>query len=534
MVLSDKISNGSVNAVTQRPQAPEPPTKLKKMPWSQVVARKRTSLMNATFENNIHNNPVIDHILKDGITFENDAVKLLSCRALDPVVPLVRLRLSNLPFLKEDILKEQLKMSLEPHGFVLDLGILQKLHTSTYMDSLPFLTIFLDTSQKMKAFMLCRVTCPPAVATVMLKNMPSLIVQRKLKMEKTANDMDGDTVGNYDADDDDGNNIPLLHDDVYRLKLSLSGIVNTIRRSDFDHVRPFLPTQHLDERLDAIVAQFCSHVITNNTKTLLQQVIDTFVQGGSIEETMVLVHDLQRPLLLAKQCASQAYRALDAVAAILKIMGFYNNSDTVATVLHRFMTILSSIFSSITSIKLTEGETTSACTKSIQRLNVALYEASQSQSFGRKIDILVKHDQGSSKYIELSSLENKNLRTNGAILAYLSSLNPRCRALQTTAAIDFIGSAGYIYVMTNIDGIFYARQVGLIMLPKSRGTFVHLTETMDLLFAFEAFMTCLGHEAQAALEHRESLDNICEVANVLQECIPSPHHDIFITPTRHK
>jgi hypothetical protein len=32
-------------------------------------------------------------------------------------------------------------------------------------------------------------------------------------MEKTANDMDGDTVGNYDADDDDGNNIPLLHDD---------------------------------------------------------------------------------------------------------------------------------------------------------------------------------------------------------------------------------------------------------------------------------------------------------------------------------
>ncbi|KAG1148478.1 hypothetical protein G6F37_011600 [Rhizopus arrhizus] len=121
----------------------------------------------------------IDHILKDGITFENDAVKLLSCRALDPAVPLVRLRLSNLPFLKEDILKEQLKMSLEPHGFVLDLGILQEFHSSTYMDSLPFLTVFLGTSQKMKTFMLCGVTCPPTVATVMLKDMPSLIVQRR-------------------------------------------------------------------------------------------------------------------------------------------------------------------------------------------------------------------------------------------------------------------------------------------------------------------------------------------------------------------
>ncbi|KAG0831878.1 hypothetical protein G6F18_007459 [Rhizopus arrhizus] len=200
MVLSDKISNQSVNAVTQRPQAPEPTTKLKNMPWSQVVARKRTSLMNATFENNIHNSqqdkviyskvwragrspgsvlldmtdrsespvqlmaliakqfpsriavattkegsrkiaeinfdpldPAIDQILKDGITFENDAVRLLPCRALDPAVPLVRLRLSNLPFLKEDILKEQLKMSLEPYGSVLDLGILRESHTGTYM-----------------------------------------------------------------------------------------------------------------------------------------------------------------------------------------------------------------------------------------------------------------------------------------------------------------------------------------------------------------------------------------------------------------
>ncbi|KAG0735862.1 hypothetical protein G6F57_010181 [Rhizopus arrhizus] len=130
------------------------------MPWPQVVTRKRTSLMNATFENNIHNSqqdkviyskvwragrspgsvildmtdrsespvqlmaliakqfpsriavattkegsrkiaeinfdpldPAIDHILKDSITFENDAVKLLSCRALDPAVPLEQLNI---------------------------------------------------------------------------------------------------------------------------------------------------------------------------------------------------------------------------------------------------------------------------------------------------------------------------------------------------------------------------------------------------------------------------------------------------------
>jgi hypothetical protein len=47
-------------------------------------------------------------------------------------------------------------------------------------DSLPFLTIFLGTSQKMKAFVLCGVTCPPTVATIMLKDMPSLIAQKNV------------------------------------------------------------------------------------------------------------------------------------------------------------------------------------------------------------------------------------------------------------------------------------------------------------------------------------------------------------------
>jgi hypothetical protein len=47
-------------------------------------------------------------------------------------------------------------------------------------DSLPFFIIVLGTSQKMKSFMLYGVTCLPTVATVMLKDMPSLIVQRNV------------------------------------------------------------------------------------------------------------------------------------------------------------------------------------------------------------------------------------------------------------------------------------------------------------------------------------------------------------------
>ena len=54
--------------------------------------------------------------LNDGITFDNDQVQLMPYKALDSTTPLARIRLLNLPFLKEDPLKEQLEKSLEPYG----------------------------------------------------------------------------------------------------------------------------------------------------------------------------------------------------------------------------------------------------------------------------------------------------------------------------------------------------------------------------------------------------------------------------------
>ncbi|KAJ8655121.1 hypothetical protein O0I10_009156 [Lichtheimia ornata] len=44
-------------------------------------------------------------------------------------------------------------------------------------------------------------------------------------------------------------------------------------------------------------------------------------QSASMKETLVLVHDLERPFLISQQRSSQAYRALNPVEAILKFMG---------------------------------------------------------------------------------------------------------------------------------------------------------------------------------------------------------------------
>lgn len=224
----------------------------------------------------------------------------------------------------------------------------------------------------------------------------------------------------------------LCYDDVLRLKLSLSGIVNTIRPNDFDIVRPFLPQINFTERLDTLVNTFRKSANTREMKNVIKQIVDEFEQGASIEDTIILIHDLQRPFLRSKQCDNQVYRALEATTHILKFMHSYKNSDSEATVLRSFMTILTCVFSKASNIVLIEGETTSSCTKSIKRFNEALYDTNRNQIVGRKIDILIKHDKGDSGFIELSSLEikptnttaalvkeqqNKNLRTNGAILA---------------------------------------------------------------------------------------------------------------------
>lgn len=76
--------------------------------------------------------PIIEKIV-EGIFFEKDNLYLCSCKALDPSVRLIRLRLSNLPFLSEDKLLPQLLASLKPYGSIMDLGLLREPVTGTYM-----------------------------------------------------------------------------------------------------------------------------------------------------------------------------------------------------------------------------------------------------------------------------------------------------------------------------------------------------------------------------------------------------------------
>ncbi|ORY98230.1 hypothetical protein BCR43DRAFT_264920 [Syncephalastrum racemosum] len=110
---------------------------------------------------------------------------------------------------------------------------------------------------------------------------------------------------------------PLLDQDrLDLLKLSLSGIVNTVRDNDFKQVRPFLMMQRVDERLDAVKAEFRRRGATSRTKAQLEQVVERFAENGSVEDTLLLIHDLQRPFLVERQRRSQEFRALHAAATM--------------------------------------------------------------------------------------------------------------------------------------------------------------------------------------------------------------------------
>lgn len=181
-------------------------------------------------------------------------------------------------------------------------------------------------------------------------------------------------------------------------RISLSGIVNTTRRSDFDSFPLLLSEIHFTKCLDALVTKFRKSANTSEMKNVVKQIVDEFEQGASIEDTIILMHGLQRPFLRAKQCDNQTYRALESITHILKFMHSHENSDSEATVLCRIMTILSGVFCKASNIILIEGETTSSCTKSIKRFNEALYDTNKNQIVGRKIDILIKHDKGYSDF----------------------------------------------------------------------------------------------------------------------------------------
>ncbi|KAI8374350.1 uncharacterized protein BYT42DRAFT_474922, partial [Radiomyces spectabilis] len=89
--------------------------------------------------------------------------------------------------------------------------------------------------------------------------------------------------------------------------------------------------------------------------------------------------------------------------------------------------------------------------------NEAILNITSADTRGKKTDLLIKYG---------STQGCKNLRTNAAILNNIRSLDPR-KSSTHVAAMDWLGSVGYLYLMADIDGLYYAQKIGILSLPKS-------------------------------------------------------------------
>ncbi|KAG0930322.1 hypothetical protein G6F29_012029 [Rhizopus arrhizus] len=74
----------------------------------------------------------LNDFLTNGIKFGDNSI-IIPCRALDSQLEVIRLRLSNLPFMGESALLEGLQKSLKVYGEILDVGILLEPTIRTYM-----------------------------------------------------------------------------------------------------------------------------------------------------------------------------------------------------------------------------------------------------------------------------------------------------------------------------------------------------------------------------------------------------------------
>ncbi|ORX55605.1 hypothetical protein DM01DRAFT_1345108 [Hesseltinella vesiculosa] len=333
--------------------------------------------------------------------------------------------------------------------------------------------------------------------------------------------------------------------DLPLLKLCLSGIVNTMNQGQFSRVRPYIKSINYQERIDLVVARFLKHGISNDSAALFSRITTAIDKDATVGECLLLVHELQKPLLSANQFDAQQYRVLKIVEYLLDCLDTYSAGENEATVQRRFATILDHVFRG-TKIKLAEDETTSSCTKTTQIFNNTVHGVGNAAaSVGRKIDVLLK--SSSNDAVELSSIEVKkasvgpalviaqqckNLCTNASILSFLCALDPRRETLRTVAAIDLVGSVGYVYLLTSVGSLFFAQQIGILSLPRSLRDFARFATSLNLLFGYKDFVLRLAEEAQSAFDHCQNMDAICEAITIDNTEAPR-RQSIYITPTRH-
>ncbi|CAO3601275.1 unnamed protein product [Absidia cylindrospora] len=207
----------------------------------------------------------------------------------------------------------------------------------------------------------------------------------------------------------------------------------------------------------------------------------------------------------------------------------------------RFATLLDHVFWNL-DIKMQDGETASDAMEHNQ--NVYGYDATN--TFGRKIDLLLKMETG---MIELSSNEwkcrktahmvkrqrSKNLMSNCAILSklYLES----GAEVNQLMAMDFVGMNGYLYLLQFKNGLFVPSVLSKIFLPTDISHLGLFKESVKALFMWKEFLADVVKKLKKKILVKQLEKNLDDMvygpSSHCTEQIPSPPL-VFFTPKQNR
>ncbi|CAO3601465.1 unnamed protein product [Absidia cylindrospora] len=312
----------------------------------------------------------------------------------------------------------------------------------------------------------------------------------------------------------------LTFDDAV-IKWSVSRIINLLGKAMKDIYKTALsPSQWLNVETEV-------RKIDTDTSAI--------VERGDKQSMLEYIDEQRFDLTKNKKHNSQAYHMLMIVEKIIRDFDRWRKdlSSSELTIYRRFASLLEILLDD-TAIIMVDGEHASHATK----VNAIFANINETTStYGRKIDLLldVKLELCSNEWkvensCQVLKPQSKNLRVNAQILNHI--LLPLHQNLNQLIAMDFIGTTGYMYLLTKTtDDFFIAKHVSRLVIPKQ-------VENLDVfkktLFFFKDFLQRSAKvvKKQAYQQHLEnslpSLDIPSSIADSTSSMSSSMY--IFSTP----
>ncbi|KAI8339575.1 hypothetical protein BC941DRAFT_254416 [Chlamydoabsidia padenii] len=200
-----------------------------------------------------------------------------------------------------------------------------------------------------------------------------------------------------------------------------------------------------------------------------------------------------------------------------------------------------------THLDLKDGEIMSKASKEICKANTKTFGAGFMMT-GRRIDMIIEskdlelstNEWKKDKVMNLSSKQQaKNIRTNKALLTkwltypIANDMIPRL----STLAMDWIGSTGYMFSVSQYEDAFVARFFSNLELPVYVANLPEFIDTLDALYVWKNHHCAMKDILLPAISKKEShsvLANLVPAHDLPQSVCPEVSPNVLFTPSKRR